>query len=481
MVHRPQAPDHQENRRSASAVRFDRQRSRVQAALHGCQGRLMYYFIFILAILICRPTLGMALAGGPTLTLSEAFQKAWKENANLKVSRLQELIAEQERIRARSGFLPTLKANTIQQIYDDPRKYVFPGTPPFTFLNRNYWESTLTAEQTLFDFGATPSRYQKAAIGKEVARLETQATRDEVFLLVAQTFFQVLRTEKLKVIAEQEVTQLRNHLKIAKDLYEFGVATYNDVLQAEVALADARQRLISAKNAIINTQGALNKLLGQPIQTLNLLKDEDITPVPDLNLEDATQAALEGRSDLKAADGRIKQGEKSITEARAGHFPRFYAMGGQYYQQSRYALHETQWFAILGLHWKIFSGFDTKAQVAQARERLEQLTVQKKDLAEQIKLEVQNAYLGLKETAERIAVTKGAVQQGEENLRLNEERYKEQVGTATEVIDAQTLLTRMRVNYNNAVYDHQVQKAQMLRAIGRINNLAPTPDPLAGR
>jgi outer membrane protein TolC len=75
-------------------------------------------------------------------------------------------------------------------------------------------------------------------------------------------------------------------------------------------------------------------------------------------------------------------------------------------------------------------------------------------------------------------VTKDAVRQGEENLRLNEERYKEQVGTATEVIDAQTLLTRIRVNYNNAVYDHQVQKAQMLRAIGRICDLAPSPDPL---
>ena len=60
--------------------------------------------------------------GGPSLTLSEAFQLAWKENANLKVSRLQELIAEQERIRARSGFLPSIKANTIQQIYDDPQK-----------------------------------------------------------------------------------------------------------------------------------------------------------------------------------------------------------------------------------------------------------------------------------------------------------------------------------------------------------------------
>ena len=65
----------------------------------------------------------------------------------------------------------------------------------FTFLNRNYWESTVTAEQTLYDFGATPSRYKKAVIGKEVAQLETQANRDDIFLLVAQTYFQVLRSK----------------------------------------------------------------------------------------------------------------------------------------------------------------------------------------------------------------------------------------------------------------------------------------------
>ncbi len=96
-------------------------------------------------------------------------------------------------------------------------------------------------------------------------------------------------------------------------------------------------------------------------------------------------------------------------------------------------------------------------------------------------MEVQNAYLSLKETAERIAVTKDAVTQGEENLRLNEERYKEQVGTATDVIDAQTLLTKARVNYFTALYDHQVNKARLLRAVGKINQLAPPDDlPLEG-
>jgi outer membrane protein TolC len=45
------------------------------------------------------------------------------------------------------------------------------------------------------------------------------------------------------------------------------------------------------------------------------------------------------------------------------------------------------------------------------------------------------------------------------------------VGTATDVIDAETLLTRTRVNYWSALYDHQMAKAELLWAMGAINTL----------
>ena len=97
------------------------------------------------------------------------------------------------------------------------------------------------------------------------------------------------------------------------------------------------------------------------------------------------------------------------------------------------------------MNWNIFSGLDTKAAVSQAKLKVQQLQEQHKDMNEQVQLDVQTAYLKIKETVDRIRTTETAVTQGEENLRLNEERYKESVGTATDVIDAETLLTRTRV------------------------------------
>jgi outer membrane protein len=409
----------------------------------------------------------------PTLNLKDALRLAWKANPSLKVSRLDEVIAGEEVVRARSGFLPQVKAQLNQTIYDNPREIQISGvggTVVFPQTNRNFWSSQVTAEQTIFDFWLTPSKYQAAVLGKKASLLDTAKTRDNVFLSVCQGYFQTLRAQKMVIVAEKEVLQLKDHLKIAQDQYEFGVVTYNDVLQAEVSLADAEQRLIVAKTDVVNIRSALNKVLGLPIATPTVLQEEKIETKPWV-LAQATDSALRRRSDLKASQDRIGQQEKVLTQTQAQYFPRIYAQAGHSYQKYDLFLHDNQWFAIFGLQWSLFSGLDTRAQVSQARERLTQLKVRHQDLGEQVRLDVQTAYLSLKDTADRIRVTKKAVAQGEENLRLNEERYKEQVGTATDVIDAQTLLTKTRVNFWTAIYDHQMAKSQMLWSVGAINEL----------
>ncbi len=447
-------------------------------------GRSYRWLAVILGLALALPAAARAAEEAPTapVSLGEACRRAWKENANVKVSRLQELIADQEVVRARSGFLPKVGTTVNQTIYDNPLKYKVDMAPGGTFslIDRNFWGSQTTAEQTLFDL-SVPARYRKAVLGREAAKLDTFATRDDIFLLTAQLYFQTLRAAKLVTVAEQEVVQLTDHLKIARDLYEFGVVTYNDVLQAQVSLADAKQRLISVKNNVVNTRASLNKVIGIPVQYATRLVEESGITLPTANQADATQMALGARSDLQAAGRRVEQGEKGVTEAQSGYLPRLFAQGGHIYQQNDKSIHDHQYFVIFGMQWNLFNGLDTRAQVSQAREKLQQLQVQRQDLSSQVELDVQNAYLGLKETAERITVTKEAVTQGEENLRLNEERYKEQVGTATDVIDAQTLLTRTRVNYTNALYDHQFAKAQMLRALGKINDLAEAAAPDARR
>jgi len=428
---------------------------------------------------------GNAAEAPAPLTLKEALRLAWKANPNMQISRLQSLIAGEDVVRARSGFLPTVKSEVSQTIYDNEIQAkipagAFPGAPggvlTFPTTNRNFWGSKVYLDQTIFDFWGTPSRYQAAVLGKSASLLDSAKTRDDLFLNVSKGYFTTLRAQKMEIVARQEVVDLKAHLKIAQDQYEFGVVTYNDVLQAEVSLADAEQRLIVAKTDTINIRSALNKVLALPVSAVTVLKDEKLETRP-WGLEEATNAALEQRSDLKASAARISQQEKVVTQTKSQFFPRIYTQAGLNYQQNEFQLHDTLWFGIFGMQWTLFSGLDTKAQVAQAKFKVNQFREQRKDLDDQVRLDVQNAYLKVRETADRIRVTEKAVTQAEENLRLNEERYREQVGTATNVIDAETLLTRTRVNYWTALYDHQMAKADLLWAMGAINALLPQENP----
>ncbi len=419
----------------------------------------------------------------PQLDLKEALRLAWKANPNLQISRLQALIAGEQIVRARSGLLPQVNTQVGQTIYDDPLKFKIgiglPGSPgPVSFAqtNRNFWSSQTTVNQLLFDFWGTPSKYQAAIMGHKASLLDTAQTRDNVFLTVAQGYFKTLRAKKLVEVAKQTVLDLKQHLKIAEDQYQFGVVTFNDVLQAKVSLADAEQNLIVAQTDYIDTRSALNKVLMIPVTAPTVLKDENIV-LKSAELEPATNEALKQRSDLKASVDRIHQQQKTVRETQAQYFPKFYAQAGYNYQNNDSLVHNTQWFAIFALNWNAFSGLDTKAAVSQAKLKVQQLQEEHKDLNEQVRLDVQNAYLKVKETADRIKTTETAVTQGAENLRLNEERYKESVGTATDVIDAETLVTRTRVNYWTAFYDHQMAKSQMLWAIGSITELLPQEQP----
>ena len=83
-----------------------------------------------------------------------------------------------------------------------------------------------------------------------------------------------------------------------------------------------------------------------------------------------------------------------------------------------------------------------------------------------LSLNIKQAMLDLEAADKNIGPTQKAVEQAEENLRVSQERYKAQVTTSTEVLDAQTLLNQVRMNYYNALYNHILAKARLQRAIG---------------
>ena len=126
------------------------------------------------------------------------------------------------------------------------------------------------------------------------------------------------------------------------------------------------------------------------------------------------------------------------------------------------------WYVMAMASWNFWEWGKTKFRVDAGKAKENQALEAAKELNDQITLEIKNAYLILQETESQIIVWQKVIEQAEENFRISEERYKERVATSTEVLDAQTLLTKAKSEYANALGDYNVNYAKLQRAMGTI-------------
>lgn len=127
---------------------------------------------------------------------------------------------------------------------------------------------------------------------------------------------------------------------------------------------------------------------------------------------------------------------------------------------------QTIYAATVGLKVNLFDGFASSAGQEKAIASRSRVQQQLRMAEQQARLEIATARNDLQLADQQIAVTREAIRQGEENLRINKDRYQERVGTASDVLDAQSLLTQVKTEHYRALYDFQVARARLNKALG---------------
>ncbi|HZV80923.1 MAG TPA: TolC family protein, partial [Geobacteraceae bacterium] len=161
-------------------------------------------------------------------------------------------------------------------------------------------------------------------------------------------------------------------------------------------------------------------------------------------------------------------GEASLNEIRSGFYPEIYLKAGIDYLQNDKVVEQSIVGATVGLKVNLYDCMATTYRQRQAVDQLQRERERLRGLESAVMLELQTARNDMAVARQRIEVTKDAIRQGEENLRINRDRYQAQVGTATDVVDAQTLLSQVKSDYYQALFDHQVSRARVLRAAGEL-------------
>jgi outer membrane protein TolC len=248
----------------------------------------------------------------------------------------------------------------------------------------------------------------------------------------------------------------------------------NELLQAQVELANAKQERIVAKNNLENAEANFNTLLRRPINAPVLIKDIlEYSPFEE-TLDYCLSAAKTNRLEIKVADLELEIAEKEVQLTKKDYYPSIGLQGNYYKRGTEWDVDGGEgiydpdgWQITAAATWKFWEWGRTSYNVKEKLSRVSQAELRKNELLDNIWMEVKKTYLRTQEAEKAIITVEKAIEQAKENFRINQERYKEQVATSTDVLDAQTLLSRTMTNYYNALYAFKLSKASLYRAIGQ--------------
>jgi outer membrane protein TolC len=185
----------------------------------------------------------------------------------------------------------------------------------------------------------------------------------------------------------------------------------------------------------------------------------------EMAFEEALSTAFSNRPDLKSAAAKRKAAEQAVALAKTGYYPSISGNAAYNVSGSNFPLN-TGWNVGATISIPIFSGFLTKYQVEEARANLNVLKANEETQRLTVFLDVQQAYLNLKEAGERVPTAELAVTQAKENLDIANGRYSAGVGSPVEVTDAQVAYTNAETTYIQALSDYKVAKASLEKAMG---------------
>ena len=445
----------------------------------------------LLLIVLSAPTLNaQAKAPAPTgpINLTQAVNIALKNNPTIQAASAYADAAQYAIDAAKAGYMPQLDFSEGATRGNNP-VYVF-GTlltqRQFTaanfelgFLNTpppvNNFRTQFSASMPLYDFGRTAGRVKGARIQARGVREIASRTEQSVVFDVINAYLNGLLAREQVRVAEAAVTMAQADLDRARAREQQGVAVASDVLSAQAQLAQAKENLIRAQNAVAISQAALNVAMGvqedAPTQTQGKLAAVRVS-VGDL--ASLQQQALKQRPDYHEAQLQSESAENSTALARREFLPRIDMMGSWEQDNQTFASRGgNNWVAGATLTFNIFNGGARRAQIAESKAYQRRAEAMRSRMESAVRLQVREAYLNLNAARQRVEVSSDSAAQADESLRILQNRYDAGLVTIMDVLRAETMRTSAQNNHLNAIYDYRLSFAALELATGDLGPDSP--------
>jgi outer membrane protein len=411
-------------------------------------------FLLLTAALCCATTVR-------ALNIDQAIRTALQHNPQLTSSTLLEGAAKADRAATRAPFWPTVE------------------------LGYSYWRSdrdpnldtselstaTATARFNLFNGGSDRFRYAAAVANEEGATWQRRAVAADTVLQTRRSYIGALRAERNLESAEETLKLLQRQLRDTRLRLEQGLLARNDLLRVAVEAASAEQVVVSARGAVSVSRQALELAMGQTLDEGTPLEEIAAVRTRAVSYDELLPWMLEARSELHALNSRLAAQKAERKAVRGDLLPdvdlvlSYERFGNEALPEADDIDYDSDSRTLLQASWPIFSGFSTHYELAGRRQRILALQEDIRAVQDALSLQLRNALEDYKVAAANLETAARAVEQAEENYRVEESRYRAQVATTVDLLDAAQFLTRARNEAIKARYDLYQAEAVIDRVV----------------
>jgi outer membrane protein TolC len=411
--------------------------------------------------------------------MEEAVQLGIQNSKQLKRSqnKIDEAIARLD--QAKDAALPSAKVSfqylhalMLSRVIGIPGITKEPIKLPFDFPA---YLGTLSVTEPIFAGNQLKYARQSANLMIQMSRLDADKDKEDVIYLVINSYLNYDKILENQLIVARNMQDIQSKLDEITKYESQGLATQNDVLRYQLQRSQMELTEIELENNRKIANYNMNILLGLPDSTEIILPAVDYKTNDSFVFTDLLQQAETNRRELQDLSYQTREADINVKKIRDQRLPTVAASGGMYYINPTGEVLPTHNNLIapitlgIGASWDIGTLYTNKNKEREAAVERRDLNTAKDQVLDQIRQDVHQQFVEYQTALQKIKTLQVAVTQAEENERITESKFKNNLVTTTDRIDAQTQLYQARVDIELAKSDATISYYNVLRSTGKIH------------
>ena len=339
-----------------------------------------------------------------------------------------------------------------------------------SFSQKNNFETSIQLTQTLFS-SAVFRGIGASNIYLNLAKEDLKSKVSETVLDVQKSFYGVLLTKELLKITEESFQNAKDNLETVNAMFEQGLVSDFDKLQAEVQVENIRPVVSQMQNNLINAKNALKIVLGLNQQVEIDVEGEFNFEKPGNPVkEDLLNTAVESNYGIKTLALKRQVDEAFVDLDRAEFWPTLAAFGNYTYAGSSETWDFQNYSSLtVGLSFSInlFKGWQTKSRIEQSTISYLQTEEQLNQLKEFVKLQTESKLLELERVENLLDAQERNVKLAQRAYEIAVIKYKEGTATQLEVQNADLASKQAKINRLQSLYSYMITKFELEQLLGQ--------------